>query len=138
MSSTTPATRTVKEAKNWTKRWQDNNKSHAKAFLVPIGDLIACFNEMNVKFTTDANGKIQAVSQGHEVNIRAYLGTDDKSPSEDHLLLVGTTTTDGVNYKDMVETAAGVSQVYDFTKPCPSNCDPGSELNHKATAIFSK
>jgi hypothetical protein len=137
MNTKKPATRPVKTAKTWTKNWQEANKNHAKAFLIPIGDLIACFNEMNVKFTTDANGKIHAVSDGHEINVRTYLGTDNTT-SEDHLLIVGTTTIDGINYKDIVETTTGESLVYDFTKPCPSNCDPKSLLNHKLTAIFSK
>jgi hypothetical protein len=138
MSATKPLTRTLHEAKTWTKTWQNANKNHAKAFLIPIEDLIACFNEMDVKFTTDANGKIQAVSDGFEINIRAYLGTDDNTPSEDHLLLVGTTTKNGTDYVDKVVTPTGDSLVYDFTKPCPSHCDPNSDLNHKVTMEFSK
>ncbi|WP_040280439.1 hypothetical protein [Psychroserpens damuponensis] len=138
MSATTPQTRPLADAITWTNNWQQNNKSHAKAFLIPMGDILACLNELGAKFTIDSSGKIQASTGDFDLNIRAYMGTDDSSPAEDHLLLVGTTTTDGKKYKDIVETPGGESLVYDFTKPCPNNCDEHSKLYHKIAIEYSK
>ncbi|MDG5490388.1 hypothetical protein [Psychroserpens sp. SPM9] len=136
MSATTPLTRPLQDAITWTKTWQNNHKNLAKAFLIPVDDMIACFNEMGVKFKTDSNGKLQVDSDGHEPYVRSYVGTDGNR--EEHLLIVGTTTKDGIQYDDIVETPTGESLVYDFTKPCPSDCDPKSKLNHKVTIAFSK
>ena len=136
MSATRPLTRPLKDAIQWTKNWQENNKSHAKAFLIPVDDLLACFDEMGLKLSKDANGKFQVASDGAEAYIRSYMAIDDGG--EERLLIVGTKSSDGTQYDDMVETPSGDSLVYDFTKPCPSDCDPGSKLYHKVKMAFSK
>lgn len=136
----TPETILLEEAQVWTKRWQAKNPEHSKAFLIPVDDLIACFNEMGVKFETDVNGKLHVVIDTYEPYIRGYMAIDDSS--EEHLLIVGTTSEDGIQYDDMIgnnlNSPIEGSGVYDFTKPCPNNCDENSPLYHKPKAVFSK
>ncbi|MEM5563696.1 hypothetical protein WNY78_01200 [Psychroserpens sp. AS72] len=132
----TPLTRTIEEAKRWTKKWRTKHPKISKAFRIPADDLVACLNEMGVKFSTDSNGKIQIVPEKYEPSVRAYLAIDDQDGEK--LLIVGTTTENGTLYKDIVKdekklTADGDpspngSGVYDFTVPCPNDCDPGSPL----------
>jgi hypothetical protein len=131
MSTATPLTRTLQEGKDWTQNWQTKyDGTLPKAFRIPIGDLVACFNEMNLKFTIDtATNKLLIVPGTYESSVRAYMAIDDKS--EHKLLIVGNTTTDGVLYKDITTVDGGKSAIYDFTTPCPADCDPGSILNHK-------
>ncbi|MGS2725438.1 hypothetical protein ACU8DI_02435 [Psychroserpens sp. BH13MA-6] len=132
MSATTPLTRTLKEAEDWTKTWQTNHPNLSKAFLIPADDLIACFNEMGLKVTTDGNGKLQVKADGFEPKVRAYLGTQDSGG--ECLLIVGTTTTDGSKYKDIIYPngdGTNGTGIYDFTTPCPSDCDDSSLLYHK-------
>ncbi|OUR98291.1 hypothetical protein A9Q86_14670 [Flavobacteriales bacterium 33_180_T64] len=140
-----PETIPLEEAKVWTKNWQVKNPTHAKAFLIPVDDLIACFNEMGAKYKTDENGRLHVVIDDYEPYIRAYMSIDDSS--EEHLLIVGTTTEDGIQYDDMIgsnlnnpvdDNSIEGSGVYDFTKPCPNNCDENSPLYHKPKVIFSK
>ena len=125
MSATTPLTRTLQEGINWTKNWQSKYPNLSKAFLIPAEDLIACFNEMGVKMGPD--GKLQLDASGEfEPCVRAYLAIEDGS-SEEALLIVGTTTVDGVQYDDIIGTdgedgAINGSGIYDFTKPCPKSC----------------
>ncbi|WGD35552.1 hypothetical protein [Olleya sp. YS] len=131
MSSLTPLTRTIEEAKTWTENWQKNNPDLPKAFLIPADDLIACFNTMDIDVTVDANGKLHLKVDRFEPGVRSYIGIDDND--EAHLLIVGTSTSDGKNYEDHPENG-----VFDFTRPCPSNCDPKSIMFHKEVHKFSK
>ncbi|WP_047550032.1 hypothetical protein [Psychroserpens sp. Hel_I_66] len=138
MTPTTPLTRTIEEAKKWSNAWQKKHPNISKAFRIPADDLLACFNEMGMKFSVDSNGKVQLVPSEYEPSVRAYLAIDDQGGEK--LLIVGTTTDDGVLYKDIVKderqlAAAGDpspngSGVYDFTIPCPAACDPSSPLFH--------
>ncbi|WP_299337405.1 hypothetical protein [uncultured Psychroserpens sp.] len=126
--STTPLTRTLKEGTDWTENWQKNHKTLPKAFRIPVDDLVACFNEMNLKFSLDTStNKLTLIPGTFNPSLRGYLATDDKG--EDMLLVVGTSTTDGKNYKD-ITSVGGNSAIYDFTTPCPSDCDKGSILYH--------
>lgn len=135
MSATTPLTRTVKEGKQWTKNWQNKYPTLSKAFLIPVDDLLACFNEMGVKIDSDGKLKLNAGDFGPAV--RAYRAIEDSG--DEALLIVGTKTTDGIQYDDIVTTDGdGSSGIYDFTKPCPSNCDKSSLLYHKVKIAFSK
>ncbi|HIC32973.1 MAG TPA: hypothetical protein EYO76_13750 [Flavobacteriaceae bacterium] len=131
MSSPTPLTISIEDAKTWTENWQKNNPNQPKAFLIPADDLIACFNTMDIKVTVDANGKLHLEVDRFEPAVRSYLAIDTND--EAHLLIVGTSTTDGENYKDHPENG-----VYDFTRPCPSNCDPKSILFHANPSNISK
>ncbi|WP_460220693.1 hypothetical protein [Psychroserpens sp. MEBiC05023] len=134
----TPLTRTIDEAKRWTLAWQTKHSKLSKAFKIPIDDLLACFNEMDVKFSINANGELSLIPETFEPAVRSYLAIDDQGGEK--LLIVGTTTDDGILYKDIVkderqlaavgDPSPNGSGVYDFTTPCPDDCDPGSPLNH--------
>lgn len=130
MSATKPLTRTLQEGKDWTKTWQTKHKTTSKAFRIPADDLVACFNEMKISFTINAStNKLQIVPDTYNAAIRGYMAIDDKG--EEKMLVVGTKTSDGINYIDITKDPAGDSAIYDFTTPCPNDCDPGSILNHK-------
>ncbi|WP_296385585.1 hypothetical protein [Winogradskyella sp.] len=129
----------IKDAETWTLDWQTKYPKHAKAFLIPVDDLLVCFQEMGLKVTTDANGVISANPTTSK--IRAYVALDK---GEEKLLMVGTIKK-GVVWEDIVanrkktttscENLVGDpligSGVYDFTTPCPAECDPNSSLFHK-------
>lgn len=64
--------------------------------------------------------------------VRAYIGVDDKNVEK--LMIVGTKY-DSVTkiYVDMITIVAGNSanvanDIYDFSQPCPTTCDPNSPL----------
>jgi len=129
MSAFKPLTRTLQEGKDWTKNWQTKHKTTSKAFRIPADDLVACFNEMKISFTIDAaTNKLQIVPDTYNAAIRGYMAIDDKG--EEKLLIVGTSTSDGIHYKDLTSDTAGNSTIYDFTTPCPADCDRSSILNH--------
>jgi len=131
------------DAKIWAKKWQDENASHAKAFLIPAVDLIDCLKEMGVLVKqSDGHYKISDLSDS---SVRAYMAIKrppNEAPSAltEKLLIVGTLKNSLGIHKDLVvddatagygeATAAAIdgSGVYDFTAPCPSECDPGSPL----------
>ena len=154
MSNPRPLPVLIKNAKTWTDLWQKQNSKHCKAFLIPVDDLLICFEEMGLTISTDATtGVISATPFGSKV--RAYIAIDPKDTSEtngygEKLLIVGTKKVGNIN-EDIVEdrrvksneeyskaaptnllggTLIG-SGVYDFTTPCPNDCDPGSPLFHK-------
>ncbi|WP_298893007.1 hypothetical protein [uncultured Psychroserpens sp.] len=133
MSASKPLTRTLQEGKDWTENWQSKHKTLSKAFRIPVEDLVACFNEMSLDFTIDASTKkLQVVPGTYDFSLRGYLGID--YAGEEKLLIVGTETTDGKLYKDITTVDGGQSAIYDFTTPCPNDCDTGSLLYHKITS----
>jgi hypothetical protein len=106
----------LKTAKKWAKKWRKQegtyNKHHdCRAFNIPKIDLQEVLAEDGV------------------ANIRAYLGIDDNN--EEKLMIVGV----DANGKDMIsKKSSGLGDeegddIYDFTKPCPTHCDPSSPLN---------
>ncbi|WP_136668973.1 hypothetical protein [Flavobacterium sp. H122] len=109
----------LKDAKTWAKRWRkeegDYNKHHKlKAFLIPKVDLQ------------------EVLTEGIDA-ARAYIGIDNNGV--ERLMIVGTKYDEKTgNYIDMI-TADPTNEVltdgdiYDFTRPCPSACDPDSPLN---------
>lgn len=140
----------VLEAQTYVKKWQSENSAinkkgglmHAKAFLIPAGDLIDCLLEMEILKDLSCINTSLVDSAG----IRAYMGID--RPSTDHmpsaetekLVLVATTKeVDGTKtiHRDIIEgyviknppahKLIGTG-VFDFTDPCPSSCDPKSPL----------
>jgi hypothetical protein len=123
----------INDAITWTEAWQKNNKTLAKAFLIPVDDLLVCFQEMGLKITTDAHGVISASPTVNK--IRGYLALDGTT---EKMLFVGTEKAGDI-YEDIVEGRLLTSGrnprigsgVYDFTTPCPSDCDPKSSLFHK-------
>ena len=138
------------DAREAAQTWQTNNPKRAKAFLVEIMDFMECMVEMGVA-SYDAGSGTYSVSETTPHDVRIYMGTNpDKTtwadPNQgygDKLLIVGTTydatkkawvdiidrttmcpVSDG--YDPTATVAAGMigSGVYDFTVPCPSECDP--------------
>ena len=102
------------EAEAWTAEWRKQNPGKVKAFLIPTEDLQEVLNERPDK-------------------VRAYLGIEinpNDGSQTDKLVLVGTRL-DGSIYKDMLPPLQGSNgnYIYDFTLPCPIECDPTSPLN---------
>ena len=130
----------IKDAKAWTKKWQDDNPKHAKGFLIPVDDLLACMSEMGLTITKNSDGVYE--SNNSNARIRAYMGIDVNNLSEgfgEKLVYVGTVQDEGI-YKDIVEegsypTGGNITRIgsgaFDFTNPCPNECDPNSSLYHK-------
>jgi hypothetical protein len=129
----------IDDAIAWTKKWQRENSDHAKAFLIPIQDLLGCMTEMGLTITKDASGKY--VSSDPDADLRAYIGIDEKQLATgfgEKLVIVGTVK-NGTIHSDIVKggdyptekaTIIG-SGAFDITKPCPNNCDELSPLFHK-------
>ena len=127
----------LKEAENWTKNWRTKCPNNCKAFLIPSIDLIEALEEMGVLKKKD-NGDY-TLNHVNRSDIRAYVGIDPATSEGygEKLLIVGTKRdSDGV-YRDMVPERRnksvvplkeGEGAVYDFTRPCPNNCDQNSPL----------
>lgn len=120
----------VAQAKEWTEKWHKQNPKQSKGFLMPIEDLLGCLIEMGIiKVDSDGNG---TVTYKENEKVRTYLGIDTKG--EEKLIMVGTKNEDGT-YIDIIgdetkaEKGPGVSGIFDFSEPCPTNCDPNSALN---------
>ncbi|MEH6534932.1 MAG: hypothetical protein V7719_00960 [Psychroserpens sp.] len=128
----------IKDAEAWTLKWQTENPKHAKAFLIPVADLLGCMTEMGLTISKDANGNL--VADKPDTNVRAYMGVDvNQSEGFGEKLVIVGTVKDGSVHSDIVEGGSfpkggGVkligSGAYDFTTPCPADCDPKSSLNH--------
>jgi hypothetical protein len=120
----------LKIAKKWAKRWRKeegtyNSHHDCRAFNIPKIDLQEVLAEDGV------------------ASVRAYLGIEvyvdpdtGENVSEEKLMIVGVNK----NGKDMIKTVKGADgalisdpdgdeDIYDFTRPCPSLCDPDSPLN---------
>ncbi|WP_055447564.1 hypothetical protein [Lacinutrix mariniflava] len=132
----------------YAKKWQGENETHAKGFLIPSNDLIACLEEMNI-LVNDGSGKY-TLNDDTNSGVRAYMaikrpdGTPATAQTE-KLLLVGTIQDCNGIHRDIVhdEKSSGCtdrkveiavanlnggSGIFDFTAPCPDNCDPNSPL----------
>ncbi len=142
--------------------WQKLYPDHAKAFLIPTGDLLGMLAEMEIIAIDPATGNITGnSSNANNQEIRAYMGIDTtiysnygggKDPVKfkengygEKLIMVGTMADpfsrgsdidvmrDQKNNKTYPPGARYTiegSGIYDFTRPCPSDCDPNSPLNH--------
>jgi hypothetical protein len=108
----------LKTAQKWAKRWSKregnyNKHHHLNAFLIPKVDLL------------------EVLTEGVDA-VRAYIGVDDEGVEK--LMIVGTKydSETGI-YVDMItvgvgDTAITKEDIYDFTSPCPSVCDPQSPM----------
>ena len=94
---------TLKQAQEWATTWRSNPLNTVKAHLIPNVDIKELLNENNV------------------VDVRAYIGVDEKGVNK--LMLVGV----DINGNDLINDTNG-DYIYDFTKPCPSTCDIESPL----------
>lgn len=93
---------TLERAQSWATTWRLN--SPLKGFLIPKADIEQMYQD-----------------QG-DVDIRAYLGIDEEG--NPHLMLVGV-----IDNEDQID-ADHNKYIYDFTTPCPTMCDPNSQLNN--------
>ncbi len=125
----------LKDAAQWTKNWRETCPNNCKDFLIPTVDLVEVLEEMNIlEKTKKGNYKLKSTKNK---DIRAYMAIDPETQegNGEKILIVGTKLgKDGV-YRDMVpgrkdayELGDGEGDIYDFTKPCPNYCDPGSPL----------
>lgn len=107
----------LKEAQRWAKRWTKeegnyNKHHHVHAFLIPKKDIL------------------EVLVEGIDA-ARAYIGVNDEGVEK--LMIVGTKfdPLTGI-YVDMISDGDGVNKeadnIYDFTRPCPTDCDPSSPL----------
>lgn len=131
------------DAKDWAAKWQSENPNKAKAFLIPIEDLIETLKEMNVLQEVPGQGTF-TINNIPDAGVRAYMAIDDNVPpsvgSNEKLLLVGTAMDSQGTHCDIVEDGhyptGGIQRVgtgiFDFTKPCPNYCDMGSPLFNPA------
>lgn len=94
----------LKQAKEWAATWRKKSNIDIRSFLIP-----------NIDVT-------QILDVDKNADIRAYVGINDKG--EPTLMLVR--VDEGGN--DMIDEENG-DPIYDFTRPCPSDCDPKSPLN---------
>jgi len=117
----------LKIAKDWAKRWRKlesgYNKHHeCRAFNIPKIDLQEVLAEDGV------------------ASIRAYIGIEKNTDAngkptyEEKLMIVGVNASN----QDMITVPKSVGDtvadptdgdIYDFSRPCPTFCDPDSPLN---------
>ena len=91
-------------AQEWAALYREKNPDSVIAYLIP-----------GIDFT-------QLISQDNVVNIRAYVGIDPETGLQ-KLMLVGVDAqgNDLISEKDK-------EYIYDFTQPCPQQCDINSPL----------
>lgn len=98
-----------------------------RAILIPIDDLLAIVQ----KYTTvDDEGNVKSTLKG----VRTYFAikaTDQNLTDEVTALVVAV----DLQGNDIINTTVGAglgeeggSEIYDFTTPCPTECDPESPL----------
>lgn len=99
-----------------------------RAILIPIDDLLAIIQKY---VTVDDEGNVRSNLKG----VRTYFAikpTDHDLPDEVTALVVAV----DLKGKDLINTGNGVgvgpdeeeTDIYDFTAPCPTECDPESPL----------
>ena len=96
-----------------------------RAVLIPIDDLLAIVEKYS---TIDDKGNVVSTLRG----VRAYFDiklTDESLPDPVTALVVPV----DLKGNDMIMSSDGLGEgddtgIYDFTKPCPSECDPESPL----------
>ena len=129
----------VAQAQAWVKTWQEMNPKRAKAFLIPISDLISAFIEMGV--VTRSEEGVLRINEIPGAAVRTYVATNPQASGRsakegygNKLFVVGTEK-EGSIYRDIIQGERSSmsiepqgSGIFDFTKPCPSDCDPKSPL----------
>ena len=99
-----------------------------RAILIPIADILAIVSKYQ---TITPKGDITVALKG----VRAYFAVnkDDEDLPDDITALIVPVDLKG---NDIINTPAGIglgedeggSEIYDFTTPCPSECDVDSPL----------
>lgn len=141
MSETVTRTNTVtlKDAEKWTKLWQGNNPNHCKAFLIPAEDLTEVLKEMKILVQQPNGTYVLDENALPNAGIRSYMGIDTTNGTGkdngygEKLVIVGTTynaKTKAHNdiVKNQQDPTSKDSGIYDFTTPCPNECDKNSPL----------
>jgi hypothetical protein len=139
----------LKQAKDWTAIWRIANPNKAKAYLIPIEDLMGVLIEMEVLKPLSKKDNTYSYDEGHNKAIRGYMAIEPVNlhgRPEEKLLIVGTEKIGegfDVVYRDIiwdknklvgdgleepVQEGDG-SGVFDFSRPCPDRCDEESPLN---------
>lgn len=141
---TKPRTNTVtlEDAKKWTEKWQTATKDkHCKAFLIPALDLSEVLKEMQILVKNSGTGKYELdETKLTNAGIRSYLGIDTTNGTGkdngygEKLVIVGTNYDSKTGkHNDIIlnpsEPTSRDSGIYDFTHPCPNDCDSNSPLN---------
>jgi len=139
-SNLTDNTLPLKSTQDWLGAWQDENKTTAKAFLIPASEIVDMFIEMGV-VTKHETTKVMTINSTLDQGIRAYIGVDPLPTQRqkeqgygNRLYMVGTKKVGDI-HKDIVEGNKGIDPniitgtgIYDFATPCPNNCDIESPL----------
>jgi len=103
----------------WTSQYRTTHATQTRAFLVSVQALNSLLAEMGNPTNPD-------------VCVRIYKGIDS-STGEEKLMLVGTELLKDGTYQDLLPsdgtTEISSHSVYDFSHPCPPDCDPNSPLN---------
>lgn len=97
-----------------------------RAILIPITDLLAIIEKYSV---IDEEGNVSNSLQG----VRAYFAVKQTDTTKDNdvsalIVAVDQQGKDIVTVPINLEDEGDGSEIYDFTKPCPSECDPESPL----------
>lgn len=125
----------VGEARNCTNNWQNTYKTAAKAFLIPINDLIDSLKEMNV-ITRNTDGSIIINDIGN-AGVRIYMAMDSsKKVAKGEKVFIVATKKDSqgihrdiiTDEKNTIPTAMEGTGIFDFSQPCPNTCDTDSPL----------
>ena len=126
---TIPLNAAIARVKRFRERMIDaaavEDTSIPRAVLIPIDDLMAIVKKYTA---TNENGESFVTLQG----VRAYFDikfTDRELPDPVTALIVPV----DLKGNDIIYTPQGLgdseeTEIYDFTKPCPSQCDPESPL----------
>ncbi|WP_299219008.1 hypothetical protein [uncultured Aquimarina sp.] len=125
----------------WTANWRTQHPNVVNAFLIPAVDFVEVLNEIGI---LDDAAAQQAQTNANNLNskVRGYLAIDGDGTEK--IIFVGTENVDGV-YRDIIDgTVDGnpttlkssasdttTSGIYDFTTPCPPDCDQNSPLNQQ-------
>ena len=106
----------LKTAEEYTKHWRNAKRKEKakiygdiKGFLIPKEDIEGLYR------TKNADGA------------RAYLGLTDEG--EFKLIMVAVQKINETDYRDLVTEGEDDADIYDFTRPCPNQCDCESPLN---------
>lgn len=142
-SSTTPLDSiSIEHAEAWTKNWQKLFPNHCKAFLIPIPDVMNLLEELGI-LKNNKDGTYESLNKPEHKNmgIRAYMALGDMDGDgnlEERLVMVGAIKNNEdifidqvADRKDAANVALSGSGAFDFTSPCPNECDPKSSLFHK-------
>jgi len=134
----------IATAQRWVQQWRKTNPDNCKAFLIPTFDLTQVLKEMKILVKQPNGSYVLDESNLPDNGVRAYMAIDEelvKEPGKgEKLVIVGTTKEvqkgDAIVHRDIIFGAGATvtappvdSGIYDFTTPCPPECDPVSPLN---------